>query len=70
MANKRIVKKQIRNLCGAIADELLYASCFIESFDDEKTDKLVARAADKIDKRPVALQFCVRQKQERIRFRA
>ncbi len=36
MANKRIVKKQIRNLCGAIADELLYASCFIESFDDEK----------------------------------
>ena len=45
MANKRIVKKQIRNLCGAIADELLYASCFIESFDDEKTDKLVARAA-------------------------
>lgn len=45
MANKRNVKKQIRNLCGAMASELLSASVCIDGFDPERVSELVGRIA-------------------------
>lgn len=45
MANKRTVKKQIRNICGAMASELLSAACYFEGFDAQKVEELVGRIA-------------------------
>ncbi|MDE6109218.1 MAG: hypothetical protein K2F72_02900 [Muribaculaceae bacterium] len=45
MANKRNVKKEIRNICGAMAAELLSAAACIEGFDEARVNELVGRIA-------------------------
>ena len=45
MANKRIVKKNIHKLCGALAAELLSAASCIEGFDHSKVSETVGRIA-------------------------
>lgn len=45
MANKRIVKKNIHRLCGALAAELLSAASCIDGFDGSKVPEVVGRIA-------------------------
>ena len=45
MANKRILKKQIRYVCGDIAAECILAMNFIEGIDVEKMQSLVFEVA-------------------------
>ncbi len=45
MANKRNVKKEIRNICGALAAELLSAAACIPGFDEARVNELVGRIA-------------------------
>ena len=45
MANKRILKKQIRYVCGDIAAECILAMNFIEGIDVEKMLSLVFEVA-------------------------
>lgn len=45
MANKRNLKKEIRNICGDLAAELLSAAACIEGFDTERVNDIVGRIA-------------------------
>jgi len=45
MANKRKIKKQIHQLCGALASELLSASCCINGFDQKRVGEIIERIA-------------------------
>lgn len=41
MANKRIIKKQIRRICGDLAAEIVLAAEFIEGMSVDKVQKIV-----------------------------
>ena len=43
MANKRTVKKQIRNICGAMVSEFLSAASYFEGFEAQKGEELSGR---------------------------
>lgn len=45
MANKRILKKQIRNACGALASECIFAMEYIPQVDTDAFAALIARIA-------------------------
>lgn len=45
MANKRILKKQIRNVCGSIASECILAMEFVDGVDIDAMTQIVGRIA-------------------------
>lgn len=46
MANKRDLKKQIKNICGALASECALASQFVPGIDREKMNEIIGKIAD------------------------
>ncbi len=46
MSSKRLLKKEIRNICGALAGECIIAKMAIADIDKAKMDELVYKIAD------------------------
>lgn len=46
MSNKRLLKKEIRNICGALAGECIIAKMAIADIDKAKMDEIVYKIAD------------------------
>ena len=46
MSNKRLLKKEIRNICGALAGECIIAKWAIDGIDAEKMNEIVYKIAD------------------------
>ncbi|MBO5779794.1 MAG: hypothetical protein J6R27_01640 [Muribaculaceae bacterium] len=46
MANKRILKKQIRYICGDVAAECIMSKIFIPGVNQEKFDDIVIKIAE------------------------
>ena len=45
MANKRILKKYIKNVCGDIAGECIFAKLYFGGVDCDKMDDIIVKAA-------------------------
>jgi hypothetical protein len=45
MANKRDLKKYIKNVCGDIAGECIFAKFYFDGVDCEKMDDIIVKAA-------------------------
>lgn len=46
MSNKRILKKEIRNICGALAGECIIAKWTVKGIDAEAMNEIVYKIAD------------------------
>ncbi|MDE6581662.1 MAG: hypothetical protein K2K47_03950 [Duncaniella sp.] len=46
MSNKRLLKKEIRNICGALAGECIIVKWAIDGIDAEKMNEIVYKIAD------------------------
>ncbi|MCM1520037.1 MAG: hypothetical protein NC098_04560 [Lachnoclostridium sp.] len=46
MSTKRLLKKEIRNICGALAGECIIAKCTIEGINPETMNEIVYKIAE------------------------